>query len=122
MQKFFILEGGYLLIGFFILGIALFVSTRPFMSKGAYKKGLMVTALVVAVFIGGHYSITTSRMNEVRSAFEQDRQIICESRMLRKAAQTVTVQKSKNWSLGDNDRFTSPNFARPFHSARCIVK
>jgi hypothetical protein len=121
MQKFFILEGGYLLIGLFILGITLFVSTRPFMSKGGYKKALSITGAVLAIFIGGHYYITTSRMAEVRTAFEQDKPILCESRMLRKVAQSVIIQKSKEWSM-EGDLFVSPNYSRPFHSARCIVK
>ncbi len=121
MQKFFILEGGYLLIALFILGITLFVSTRPFMPKGAYRKGVALVALVLAVLIGTHYSVTTSRMAEVKRAFAQDKVILCESRMLRKAAQSVAIQKSKAWSM-EGDLFVSPHYSRPFHSARCIVK
>lgn len=121
MNKFFILEGGYLAIGLFALAIALFVSTRAFMPKGAYKKGVGYTALVVGILIAGHFYITTSRMAGVTEAFEQNKQILCESRMLRKVAQSVTVQKSQNWHLSD-DLFTSPNYTRPFHIARCIVK
>jgi len=121
MQKFFILEGGYLAIAAFALAITLFVSTRPFMSKGAYKRGLSMVALVLAIFIGAHYYITTSRMTEVSEAFAQDKPILCESRMLRKVAQSVTVQKSKEWSM-EGDLFVSPNYSRSFHSARCIVK
>lgn len=121
MQKFFILEGGYLAIGAFVLAIALIVSTRSFMPRGAYKKGLGYTAIVIAFFIGGHYYVTTSRMAEVSKAFAQDEPIICESRMLRKVAQSVTIQKSKDWSM-KGDTFVSPNYTRPFHSARCIVK
>jgi len=121
MQKFFILEGGYLLIGLFILGVTLFVSTRSFISKGRYKKNLTVVTLILAFFIGAHYYVTTSRMAEVRMAFEQDKPILCESRMLRKAAQSIIIQKSKEWSMED-DLFVSPNYSRPFHSARCIVK
>ena len=121
MQKFFILEGGYLLIGLFILGVTLFVSTRPFMPRGSYKKGLSIVGFVLAILIGAHFYVTTSRMAEVRNAFEQDKPILCESRMLRKAAQSVTIQKSKDWSM-KGDLFVSPNYTRPFHSARCIVK
>jgi hypothetical protein len=121
MQKFFILEGGYLVIAMFVLAIALFVSTRPFMPKGAYKKGLGITGFILAVFVGGHYYVTTNRMAEVRHAFDADKPILCESRMRRKVAQSVTVQKSKEWSM-EEDLFISPNYSRPFHSARCIVK
>ncbi len=121
IEKFFVLEGGYLAIGLFVLAITLFVSTRPFMPQGAYKKGLSITILILAFFIGGHYKLTINRMAEVSQAFAQDKPILCESRMLRKAAQSVTIQKSKEWSM-EGDLFVSPNYSRPFHSARCIVK
>ncbi len=121
MKNFLYLEGAYLILGTIILLITLFVGTRPFMSKGAAKRGLMWVSLVLAIAIGAHYSITTSRMAEVKSAFEKDLIIICESRMQRKVAQTVIVQKSNEWFLED-DNFVSPNYTRPFFSARCIVK
>jgi len=41
MKDFFYLEGAYLILGVFTLLITLFVTTRPFMSKGAVKKGLL---------------------------------------------------------------------------------
>jgi hypothetical protein len=121
MANFFYLEGAYLILGGIILLVTLFVSTRPFMGKGAVKKGLFWVTLVLALLIGGHYKMTTGRMAEVREAFEKDLPIICESRMRRKVAQVVTIQKSKDWSLV-NDNFVSPKFTRPFFSARCIVK
>ncbi len=121
MKNFFYLEGAYLILGGIILLITVFVATRPFMSKGALKKGLFWVTLVLAVMIGAHYAMTVNRMNEVKAAFEKDLPILCESRMLRKVAQTVTVQKSREWSL-EGDNFVSPNYSRPFFTARCIVK
>ncbi|WP_295418645.1 hypothetical protein [Sulfurovum sp.] len=121
VKNFLYLEGAYLILGGIILLITLFVSTRPFMAKGAWKKGLLWVSLVIAVMVGSHYKITTDRMEEVKSAFEQDQPIICESRMQRKVAQSVYIQKSKGWSL-EGDNFVSPNYSRPFFSARCIVK
>jgi len=121
MQKFLILEGGYLAIAAFVLAITLFVSTRPFMPKRAYKKALPGVSLILALLIGGHYTVTTNRMAEVSKAFAEDKPILCESRMLRKVAQFVTIQKSKEWSM-QGDLFVSPHYSRPFHSARCIVK
>ncbi|MEA3418077.1 MAG: hypothetical protein U9Q90_01665 [Campylobacterota bacterium] len=121
MQKFFILEGGNLAIGLFFVLIILFVTTRPFMAKGSVKKGMTGILAVVAILIGWHYSSTMNRMAEVKSAFEKDQPVICESRMQRKAAQSVIVQKSLEWSM-EGDNFISPNYNRPFHSARCIVK
>lgn len=121
MQKFFILEGAYLILGSIILLVTLFVTTRPFMPKGSIKKGFIGVILVLALFIGGHFYVTTNRMAEVRNAFENDKIVICESRMERKAAQSVRVQKSNEWFM-EGDDFVSPNYNRPFHSARCIVK
>jgi len=121
LKNFFYLEGAYLILGGIILLVTVFVATRPFMAKGALKKGLMWVSLVIAVMVGAHYSLTVSRMEAVKAAFEQDRPIICESRMQRKVAQTVTIQKSNDWSL-EGDNFVSPNYSRPFFTARCIVK
>jgi len=121
MKNFFFLEGAYLILGGIILLITLFVGTRPFMSKGAAKRGLLWVTLVLALFIGAHYMMTINRMAEVKAAFKNDQPIICESRMQRKVAQTVDIQKSQNWFL-EGDIFTSPNYSRPFFTARCIVK
>ncbi len=121
MYNFFYLEGAYLILGAFALLITLFVTTRPFMSKGAVKKGLFWVSSVIAVMVAAHYTITSNRMTEVASAFDQDKIIICESRATRKVAQTVLIQKSNEWLLKDNN-FISPNFSRPFFIARCIVK
>jgi hypothetical protein len=121
MEKFFILEGGYLFIAFFILAVTLFVTTRPFMPKGSVKKGMISVSLVLAFFIGAHFYVTSSRMAEVRSAFESGKEVLCESRMLRKAAQSVTVKKESDWRM-EGDNFVSPHYTRPFYSARCIVK
>ena len=121
MKNFFFLEGAYLILGTIILLITLFVGTRPFMSKGAAKRGLMWVSLVLAIFIGAHYMMTIERMEEVVTAFENDKPILCESRMQRKVAQVVNIQKSKDWSM-EGDNFVSPNYSRPFFSARCVVK
>ena len=121
MQQFLTLEGGYLVIAFVIMLITLFVTTRPFMAKGSFKKGTISVFLVLSFFIASHFYVTTSRMAEVKEAFEADQIVICESRMQRKVAQTVIVQKSNNWFM-DGDNFTSPHYTREFHSARCIIK
>ena len=121
LKNFFYLEGGYLILGAIVLLITLFVGTRPFMSKGAAKRGLMWVSLVIGIMIGIHYNMTMNRMTEVKIAFEQDLEIICESRMVRKVAPYVMVKKSREWRL-EGDNFVSPNYVRPFFSARCIVK
>ena len=121
MERFFYLEGAYLILGAATLLITLFVTTRPFMAKGSVKKGLFWVSVVVAVMIGGHYTVTTNRMEAVRTAFNNDQTILCESRSTRKVAQSVIIEKSNEWRL-EEDNFVSPNYSRPFFIARCIVK
>jgi len=121
LKNFFFLEGAYLMLGLFALLITLFVTTRPFMAKGSVKKGLFWVSVVIAVMIGGHYSVTHNRMAEVRTAFEKGETIICENRATRKVSPIVIIQKSQEWLLED-DNFVSPNYSRSFFSARCIVK
>jgi len=121
MEKFIELEAGYLFIGLVILLVTLFVTTRPFMSKGALKKGMLWVSLVLAFFIGLHFKITTERMSEVKMAFNEGKTVICESRATRKVAQSVDINKEREWKL-EGDIFVSPNYSRPFHTARCLVK
>lgn len=121
MHTFFLLEGAYLILAGVILLVTLFVTTRPFMAKGAVKKGLLGVSLLLAVLIGAHYWITMNRMAEVAKAFEAGKPILCESRMLRKASQVVEIEKSRSWHI-ENNNFVSPYFERPFFLARCIVK
>ena len=121
MKNFLFLEGAYLILGAITLLITLFVTTRPFMEKGSIVKGLFWVSLVIAIMTSTHFYITTNRMEEVKIAFKKDLPILCESRMQRKVAQTVTIQKSNEWML-EGDNFVSPNYSRPFFSARCIVE
>lgn len=120
MKTFFYLEGAYIVLGIMILLITLFVTTRKFMQKSSMKKGLFWVFLTISLFIFLHFSITTNRMQEVRKAFNNNEVIICESRATRKVAQSVKVEKSKQWIL-ENDNFKSPNYNRVFFIARCIV-
>lgn len=120
MHTFFYLEGGYLILAAVILAVTLFVTTRPFMGPGAVKKGLGGVGLVLAVLIGAHYYVTTKRMAEVKAAFLSGQKVICESRMVRKGAQSLIIERSRGWEL-DGDNFVSPVYVRPFFSARCIL-
>lgn len=122
IKNFFFLEGAYLILGLFTLLITLFVTTRPFMEKGAVKKGLLWVSLVLAIMIGGHFAVTSNRMAEVRTAFENGETIICENRATRKVSPTVIINKAQEWILEEDDNFVSPNYSRSFFSARCIVK
>ncbi len=120
MKEFFILEGAYLILAFLILLVTLFVTTRPFMSKKAPKKGLISVGLVLAFFIFLHFYLTTNRINSVKKAFLNGEKIICESRANTKAAQSIIIKKDFGWSI-KGDYFISPNYIRDFHIARCII-
>jgi len=122
MERFFYLEGAYLILAGITLIVTLFVSTRPFMPSGAWKKGVGAVSLFLATAIGIHYTVTTSRMSEVKEAFRKGRTVVCESRMLRKAAQSIRISKRVGgWKL-EGDYFVSPYYTRPFFTARCIVE
>ncbi|WP_201353669.1 hypothetical protein [Hydrogenimonas urashimensis] len=119
MGNFFYIEGAYLILAAIILLVTLFVTTRPFMGKNAKKTGLTSVALFLALAIGAHYWVTTTRMKEVKEAFEKGEPIICESRMVRKGAQSLILKKSSGWRL-EGDNFVSDAYVRPFFAARCI--
>jgi hypothetical protein len=122
LGKFFYLEGAYLILAGVILLVTLFVTTRPFMSPTAPKTGLLSVGTLLALAIGAHFWITTSRIAEVRQAFEEGKPVLCESRMLRKMSQSVEIRKGMaGWRI-DGDNFVSPSHVRPFHMARCIVE
>lgn len=119
MELFFKLEAGYLAIAAFALIITLFVTTRPFVTQGSYKKGLFFVGSASFAFIGVHYFVTSERMSEVETTFHKGDKVVCESRTVRKVAQSVTIEKSNEWLLKDH-KFSSPNYSREFFSARCI--
>ena len=119
MELFIQLEAGYLGIGLFVLLVTLFVTTRPFMPKGSVGKGLIFVGPAIVMFIGMHYYVTSDRMDGVEAAFENGEKVICESRAIRKVAQSVTINKSNEWTLEDH-KFSSPNYSREFFTARCI--
>ncbi len=119
MELFLKLEAGYLGIAVFALLVTLFVTTRPFVVKGAYKKGLFLVGSASFAFIGMHYFVTSDRMAGVEESFNNGKKVVCESRMLRKVAQSVTIEKSNEWTL-KNHMFSSPNYTREFFTARCI--
>jgi len=122
MNNFLQLEGGYLVIGLFALGVAAFVGTRPFVSNGkAWKKTVPFVFITMMGFIMAHYFVTTSRMSDVKNRFNQGNPVICESKAVRKVAQSIIIdpKSSQNWTL-IGDEFHSPELTRGFHSARCL--
>jgi hypothetical protein len=121
MNTFLELEAGNLTIGAFFILIALIVATRPFV-RPSFKKGLFIAILsFFTLIIGGHYYITTQRMESVKSAFMKGAPVVCENRMHRKASQGLVISQETNWTL-EGDLFSNALYSRPFHAARCIVK
>lgn len=119
MELFFKLEAGYLGIAIFILAITLIVTTRPFVKSGIWKKSLAIMTIILGIFIGLHYIVTTNRIYEVEKTFNNGQKIICENRAIRKISQSVIIEKSNEWALADH-MLSSPNYNREFFTARCI--
>jgi uncharacterized integral membrane protein len=119
MELFLKLEAGYLGIAIFILVITIIVSTRSFVKQNTWKKAIPLVIIVLGIFIGMHYFVTTSRIYEVENTFNNNGKIICENRAIRKISQSVTIEKSNEWLL-ENHMLSSPNYSREFFTARCI--
>ena len=121
MNTFLILEAGNLTIAAFFLLIAVIVATRPFVQK-AFKKALFLFLFLFFTFIvGGHYYITSHRMEAVKIAFSKGDDVVCENRLHRKAAQGIVINQKNAWRLR-GDEFVNDDYNRGFHAARCIVK
>lgn len=111
MELFFKLEAGYLGIAIFILVITIIVSTRSFVKQNTWKKAIPLVIIVLGIFIGMHYFVTTSRIYEVENTFNNNGKIICENRAIRKISQSVTIEKSNEWLL-ENHMLSSPNYSK----------
>lgn len=119
MELFLKLEAGYLAIAIFALAITIIVTTRSFVPAGIWKKAIPIMIVLMSTFIGMHYFVTTNRIYEVENAFNSNEKVICESRAIRKVSQSVTIEKSNEWTL-ENHMLSSPNYSREFFTARCI--
>jgi hypothetical protein len=71
MELFFELEIVYLVIGAFILSVTAIVTTREFMPKVAFKRGMIGVLSIFAIMISLHYMVTIKRMNGVKEIFTQ---------------------------------------------------
>mgnify|MGYP003497448762 FL=1 len=119
MELFLKLEAGYLAIAIFILVVTIIVTTRKFIPAGVWKKALLIMTIIMGIFIGLHYIVTMDRINEVETAFNNHEKVICENRAVRKVSQSVTIEKTNEWTL-ENHMLSSPNYNREFFTARCI--
>ncbi|NOX15702.1 MAG: hypothetical protein GXP61_06725 [Epsilonproteobacteria bacterium] len=121
MKEFFELEIGYIAIALFFLVITAIVTTRSFVPRVAFKRGMITVSLFLAVLIFAHYYVTTQRMKNIAAEFESGKTILCENKERLKGSQTIIISKKAGWKL-ENRIFINPDFYRGFHSARCAVE
>ncbi|EDZ63251.1 hypothetical protein SMGD1_1436 [Sulfurimonas gotlandica GD1] len=119
MELFFELEIVYIIIGIFILAVTAVVTTREFMPKVAFMRGMISVVMLLATMISVHYFMTTSRMAGVKEIFNNGETIICENKMRRTISRSVLLSKELGWRL-DGDKFKNDDYERDFHSSRCI--
>ncbi|MCK9490655.1 MAG: hypothetical protein M0Q24_01085 [Sulfurimonas sp.] len=119
MELFFELEIVYLVIGVFILSVTAVVTTREFMPKVAFMRGMLSVGSILVIMILIHYFMTTSRMDGVQAIFENGETVICENKMQRSVSRSVLISKELGWRL-ENHKFINEDYERDFHSSRCI--
>ena len=119
MELFFELEIVYIVIGIFILSVTAFVTTREFVPRVAFKRGMISVSMFLFTMIAIHYFMTTTRMDGVKEIFNEGGTIICENKMQRTISQSVLISKDFDWRL-EGDLFVSDNYVRDFHTSRCI--
>lgn len=99
MISFLTLELPYIFISLFILGIFLFVATRPFVSPLVMKRGLIPLVLFLSLGVGAHYAMTQNRANEVLAAFNNGQTIICSERRDKVGYRNIEVVKGDLWRV-----------------------
>ena len=117
MVDFFREELVYILISFFILGIVIFVTTRPFVSRKA-----RIAIPIVALLLGGllllHYKWRIHHIQEVTKAFYEGKNILCLDKTNNFGS--VLVHKGE-WKL-EYGEFSHPEFPRTYNIRQCIVE
>lgn len=119
VKLFFELEIVYIVISLFILGVTIFVTTRDFMPKGAFKKGVISVSVIMSLMVVFHYTITTKRMHGVEDIFNAGETVICENKMQRTVSRSVLLSKELGWRL-ENHLFKHDDYERDFHTSRCV--
>ncbi|PHQ65623.1 MAG: hypothetical protein COB99_02905 [Sulfurimonas sp.] len=119
MELFFELEIVYIIIGIFILVVTAVVTTRDFVPKVAFKRGMISVTMFLATMISIHYFMTTSRMDGVKEIFNNGETIICENKMRRTISRSVLLSIELGWRI-DGDSFKNDDYERDFHTSRCI--
>ncbi len=119
MELFLELEAVYLVIGAFIMTITAVVTTRDFVPKVAFKRGMLGVGGALALMIGFHYNMTTSRMEGVKEIFNNGETVICENKMRRTVSRSVLLSQELGWRI-EGDKFKNDDYERDFHTSRCI--
>jgi len=119
MELFLELEIVYLIIGLFIMIVTAIVTTRDFVPKVAFKRGMLGVGGMLALMIGFHYNMTTSRMEGVKEIFNNGETVICENKMRRTISRSVLLSQELGWSIV-GDKFVNSDYERDFHTSRCI--
>ncbi len=119
IKLFFELEIVYIVISVFILAITAVVTTRDFMPKGAFKKGMISVGAVMSLMVAFHYTITTKRMFGVEEIFNAGETVICENKMQRTVSRSILLSKELGWRL-ENHLFKHDDYERDFHTSRCV--
>ncbi len=135
MDLFLELEIVYIVIGIFILTITAIVTSRDFVAYKEIKdkngdvvetvkthsfiKGMLSVGLFVAIMIGAHYNVTTTRMHNVEKMFNEGDTIICENKMRRTISRSILLSQKLGWRV-ENHLFKNADYERDFHTSRCI--
>ena len=117
MANFFKEEFIFILVALFILGITIFVTTRPFVAKGARKAIPIVAAFLVLALIA-HYNFRQNLVKEVRKGFEEGKTILCMDKTNKIG---YVVINAGEWKL-QGDEFVHPEFPRSYNIRNCIVE
>ncbi len=117
MADFFREEAVYIFIALFILGVVIFISTRPFVSMRP-KVAVTVTFLVLLAGLIAHYNYRLHHIKEVKEAFYAGKNIICVDKTSKLGG--IVVHKGF-WSL-KGDEFVNPQINRGYNIRQCIVE
>ena len=119
MESFIELEIVYIVIAVFFLVVTAVVTTRSFMPKVAFSRGMISVFMTFAIMITAHFFVTTARMDGVKEIFNEGGIIICENKMQKTISRSVLISQELEWRL-EGDLFKSDNHMRDFHTARCV--
>lgn len=118
-MEFLELESAYIVIAIFILIITTIATTRSFSPKNSFKKIFPIVFIILFVAIFTHYKITTSRMAEIETLFNEGKTVLCENRTKLEYTKSIQINQNSGWIL-QNHIFSNKDYFKSFHSARCV--